>query len=367
MDTRFWRHAFAAHALALLFAASSLGVPPDAFAAQRTFVSSTGVDTNPCSIVAPCRSFATALAHTDADGEIIVLDSAGYGPVTIAQSVSIIAPPGVYAGISVFPTFDGVVVNGVGARVTLKGLSINGQGGNVGIHFQQGARLDVDRCAISGMGGNGITADAASGTVTIADTVARGNGNYGILVIGALQASIVRSRAEVSGNAGFAFADGATVSVVESVAANNTDIGVHVLTNPAGATTKVTLDRLEASGSATGVLANAVASGAKTVVHVTRSNLSHNANSGLQACCPAYLGTLTASVTDSLVANNASGVALYAPTASWTMTVGGNRTVDNGIGFLNFNSVGTFNSRYDNTLSGNLTDTAGTITALFGL
>ena len=32
---------------------------------------------------------------------MIVLDSAGYGPVTITQSVSITAPPGVFAGISV--------------------------------------------------------------------------------------------------------------------------------------------------------------------------------------------------------------------------------------------------------------------------
>jgi hypothetical protein len=340
---------------------------PPAFGAQRTFVASNGVDTNPCSIAAPCRSFATALTHTDSGGEITVLDSAGYGPVTIAQSVSIIAPPGVYAGISVFPTLDGVDVDAAGIKVTLKGLSINGQGGNVGISFLQGSRLAIEGCTISGMTGNGVTASASNSVVTIVDSVARGNGNYGILIIGDLQGSVVRSRAEVNGNAGFAFGDGATVSVVESVAANNAAIGVHVAANPAGATTKVTMDRLEASGSATGVLANAVASGARTIVHVTRSNLSHNSNSGLQACCPAYVGALTASVTDSLVANNTTGVALYAPTASWTLTVGGNRTVDNGIGFLNFNNVGTFYSRLDNTLSGNVADTNGTITTLPGL
>ena len=67
-------------------------------AAQRTFVASTGLDTHPCSISTPCRSFGTAIAHTDDNGEIIVLDSAGYGTVTIAKSVSIIAPPGIYAG-----------------------------------------------------------------------------------------------------------------------------------------------------------------------------------------------------------------------------------------------------------------------------
>ena len=361
------RHGRRLFTLAIVVALLGPAFVPAAFGAQRTFVLSTGVDTNPCSIAAPCRSFATALTHTDSGGEITVLDSAGYGPVTVAQSVSIIAPPGVYAGISVFPSLDGIDVDAAGIKVMLKGLTINGQGGNVGISFLQGSRLAIEGCTISGMTGNGVTASAANSVVTIADTVARGNGNYGILIIGDLQASVVRSRAEVNGNAGFAFADGATVSVVESVAANNASLGVHVLTNPAGATTKVTMDRFEASGSVTGVLANAVSSGARTVVHVTRSNLSHNSNSGLQACCPAYLGALTASVTDSLVANNTIGVGLFAPTASWTMTVGGNRTVDNGTGFLNFNSIGTFYSRFDNTLSGNVADTGGAITTLFGL
>ena len=74
-------------------------------AAQRTFVASYGVSTNTafnCSIAKPCRQFSEAIGVTNAGGEVIVLDSAGYGPATINQSISIIAPDGVYAGISVF-------------------------------------------------------------------------------------------------------------------------------------------------------------------------------------------------------------------------------------------------------------------------
>ena len=74
-------------------------------AAQRTFVASYGQPANTalnCSIASPCRAFSEAMSATNAGGEVIVLDSAGYGNVTIAQSVSIIAPTGVYAGISVF-------------------------------------------------------------------------------------------------------------------------------------------------------------------------------------------------------------------------------------------------------------------------
>src|SRR5262249_18801333 len=71
-------------------------------ASQRTFVSAIGVNNPVCSIGAPCRDFASAITATSPGGEVIVLDSGGYGSVAIAQSVSIIASPGVYAGISVF-------------------------------------------------------------------------------------------------------------------------------------------------------------------------------------------------------------------------------------------------------------------------
>ena len=69
--------------------------------AQRTFVASSGNDANVCSLTLPCRGFAAAVAQTTAGGEVIVLDSGGYGPVTITQSVSLIAPAGVYGGITV--------------------------------------------------------------------------------------------------------------------------------------------------------------------------------------------------------------------------------------------------------------------------
>src|SRR5499427_5490677 len=83
-------------ALAATFASSG------AFAqANRTFVSGTGSDGNPCSLSAPCRSFQGALAQTNAGGEIAVLDTAGYGAVTITKAISIVNEEGVEAGISV--------------------------------------------------------------------------------------------------------------------------------------------------------------------------------------------------------------------------------------------------------------------------
>jgi len=55
--------------------------------AQRTFVASNGNDANSCGRTDPCRSFAAAIAQTNANDEVVAIDSAGYGLVTITQSV----------------------------------------------------------------------------------------------------------------------------------------------------------------------------------------------------------------------------------------------------------------------------------------
>src|SRR5215831_3490796 len=100
--------AFALILLALLAATTDAGA-----SAQRTFVASYGLTSNTafnCSLAKPCRAFGEAIGVTNAKGEVIVLDSAGYGPVTITKSVSLVAPPGIYAGITVL-SGDGVTIN----------------------------------------------------------------------------------------------------------------------------------------------------------------------------------------------------------------------------------------------------------------
>src|SRR5262250_3450376 len=102
---------------------------------NRTFVSGNGNDANPCSLSAPCRSFAGALAQTSPGGEIAVLDTAGYGAVTITQAVSIVNEEGVEAGITV-TSGSGITINaGASDVVNLRGLTIVGAGGNNGIIF----------------------------------------------------------------------------------------------------------------------------------------------------------------------------------------------------------------------------------------
>src|SRR5215472_3306097 len=117
---------------------------------QRTFVSGLGSDANPCSRTAPCRTFGQAISQTNPNGEVIVLDSAGYGAFTITQAVSITAPPGVYAGISVF-SGDGITITAGGSdTVILRGLTLNNQGSTgTGIICTMVGTLHIESCVAS--------------------------------------------------------------------------------------------------------------------------------------------------------------------------------------------------------------------------
>src|SRR5262249_44137287 len=55
----------------------------------RTYVSGTGSDSYPCTATQPCKTLQAALSLTVAGGEIFVLNSANYGPVTITKAVTI--------------------------------------------------------------------------------------------------------------------------------------------------------------------------------------------------------------------------------------------------------------------------------------
>ena len=141
------------------FAAAMLTAAGAAATVQRTFVASTGLDTNPCSLTAPCRSFGAAILLTNFGGDVVTLDSAGYGPVVIDRPVSIIVPSGVYAGVSVNGAqVDGIVINiPGGGPVYMRGLQISGQGGTNGVRIQQGGKVIIENTSIANFysSGNG--------------------------------------------------------------------------------------------------------------------------------------------------------------------------------------------------------------------
>src|SRR5262249_46521986 len=131
--------------------------------ANRTFVSGSGNDANPCSLGAPCRSFAGAITQTAPGGEIAVLDTAGYGGGAIGHTVSIVNEEGVEAGITV-TSGDGITIDASASDiVNLRGLTIVGTGASSGngITFNSGGVLNIQNCVIRGFtsnspNGNGI-------------------------------------------------------------------------------------------------------------------------------------------------------------------------------------------------------------------
>src|SRR2546423_875533 len=75
---------------------------------RRSLVSTTGADRNACTRDLPCRNFDAAINNTVAGGEVVALDSGGYGKITsITKSIAIIAPLGIHAAMSVF-SGDGI-------------------------------------------------------------------------------------------------------------------------------------------------------------------------------------------------------------------------------------------------------------------
>jgi len=187
--------------------------------AQRTFVSAaTGNDANPCTRTAPCRNFAAAIAQTSSGGEVVVLDSGGYGTVTITQAVSLIAPPGVYAGISVF-SGTGITVNaGPSDVVTIRGLTLNGLGGIDGIDFFSGAALYVQDSVFKNLSTDGINANPGANLV-VEDSLFTRTGNGGVF-LQAGSGTIEHCRFE-DGGYGVLAGSSSNVVVRDSVASGN--------------------------------------------------------------------------------------------------------------------------------------------------
>jgi hypothetical protein len=149
--------------------------------ANRVFVSARlGNDANSCdNALTPCQTFAGAVTQLNPNGEVIVLDSGGYGPVTITQGVTIEAPAGVTAFIHP-PSGDAITVNASGATVTLRGLVLNG-GTQSGISVPAVGTLNVENCFITGFGFEGIYM-FSPGQLNVKGTDIKNCANNGIIV-----------------------------------------------------------------------------------------------------------------------------------------------------------------------------------------
>jgi len=122
-------------------------------------------------------------------GEVTAIDSAGFGPITITQSVTITSPNGVEAGIVPTAGGDAVTISPTAkATITLRGLTLGGSGvGQNGIVYnaKAGGALNIIGCVVKDFTGDGIMLtpnfQAIEGTfVSIADSSILNNAGNGI-------------------------------------------------------------------------------------------------------------------------------------------------------------------------------------------
>ena len=272
--------------------------------ATRTWVSGVGDDVNPCSRTAPCKTFAGAISKTAPGGEINALDSGGFGAVTITKSLTIDGA-GAQASILALNT-NGIIVNGAGITVTLRNLSINGAGGTTGngIRILQAAGVNIDNVTImnfagTGTNGRGITIETST--------------------------------------------SGMRVNVANSSIYNMENHGLHAV--PTGGSVQLTVDNARiANGGAAGINLRE-----NTAATISRSALVNHRN---QAAVRLELTSASATISSSVLANNAAGVTNVAAGGAPSVFLYGNTITRSTVSALQINS-GTITSLGNNIIRGN--------------
>jgi hypothetical protein len=359
------------HFLSAIVCAFSLALASQSVAGvQRTFVSTTGNDSNSvanCSLASPCRSFATALTVTASGGEVIALDSGGYGAVAIGQSVTIAAPEGVYAGVSVSGGI-GIQVGAPGIDVVLRGLSVVGQGGTVGVSFAAGNSLTLESCIVANMSTVGVDAAAPFGRARIVGTTIRRNGDVGIDAHNGLaEIALDAVRVEGNGNLGLRLNDGVRAIVSNSrIDGNASGLGVYASSGTTSATISNTV--VSANGLA-GVAAQPFGTGRVNLSFVGGA-ISHQQADGLRA--DAAFGTIADVTISGAAVTDNGGNGVHASGAGARVSASANTIARNALfGLLNESS--TLLSRQDNVVVDNngsalpADQTSGTIAPLAGI
>lgn len=184
--------------------------------APRTFVSGTGVDTGTCPSTAPCRSFSFAFSQTSSGGDIVALDTAGYGVLTITHAVNIIVPPGILGAITVPTAGTGITINAPSTDVVrVRGVHINAGGSNtIGVLVTTTApkRVELNDLEIDGLA---IGIDVAVDSRLYANNLTISDFSTGVWIHGAgvvptsIMKVFVQNSNLVGGTTGFEVDEGA--------------------------------------------------------------------------------------------------------------------------------------------------------------
>jgi len=250
----------------------------------RVFVSVNGNDSNPCTALSPCRTFQAAHDAVQAGGEIDVLNTGGYGPVSINKSISIVNPGGVVASIANTGQIAISINAGQSDVISLRGLTLDGGDvGSMGIWFFAGGRLEIADCVVRNYTGSGLTVQSSvASTLKVTNSEFSDNKDRGIVIVPTASVTVSGALDHVGFSNNFVGFDidgsnapGADMNftVKDSVADNN---GFGVFVNSNGVSTiRAMLVRNVVSNQRSGGIAS-VGSGAQVIVD--ESAIFHNAS-----------------------------------------------------------------------------------------
>jgi len=277
-----------------------IGLASPAYAqATRTWVSGVGDDVNPCSRTAPCKTFAGAISKTADGGFINVLDSGGFGSVTITKGITIDGE-GAHAGVLAAGGVNGITINAAGKKVTLRNLAIESgtpgspapvSPGNIGIRVLNAAEVHIENCFIGRFNSHAIDFQPAGGGEGFINNVTA-VGNLGSAV------SVVTGRVSVN-----------------RLEAYTNDAGVFVR-----GTAIATVRESSAVGGSVGFGANTVAGAVLNLENVTTT---HNANGILSA------NGATVRLSNSLIVSNTTTGLFNGGAGSVIISLQGNSVTGN--------------------------------------
>jgi len=267
---------------------SSAATPVTPSGLYRVWVSGHGTDSAGCGgPTSPCRTL--QYAHDNivlANGEIDILDPAGYGAVTIGKALSIVNDGVGTAGVQqANAALAGITINaGASDAIYLRGLNIDGLGtGEYGILSISGGSLAATNCVVRHFQFGIIIAPTSGATVfSLSNTNVSDNAGAGILVYptgsGSTKGTIIggdvgrngENGIEVHGNA--AAGTASFVSVSDANVSNNGSTGVLAM---ADATLGIT--RTTATGNDLGLVVGSPA----TVYTYGDNRISGNASANV--------------------------------------------------------------------------------------
>ena len=254
---------------------------------NRSAVSRNGNDLNPCTIAAPCRSFATAMNVTNLGGEIVALDSGGYGTFTADRSVTVGGAPGVHAAITVSGVAPGIYVSAANNDVVvIRNLIITAVGANIGIDASRAKSLDILNCLIRGATYYGIYVNVSLQSLTVEhskifDIVGLNGGiyGYGIFVRAnpPLTAHAFIHDCLISGTNEGLWLDEYTATTVTNSTLTDSVVGAYLISTAAtAAPAELMLESCNVSNNTTGVKLNAQSANNVASVFLSRNVFAYN-------------------------------------------------------------------------------------------